>query len=1096
MLNLCYGIDWQENRRWLLRQICARADAGQGGSILVTPEQFSHDAERCLCQAGGDQISRYAEVLSFSRLADRVFSVCGGAADVTMDRGGRLLAMASAVGMVRSRLKVYGASGEKPEFLLQALETLDECKAFCLPPEALRQASAMAQGAFSVKLEELALLAESYEAACENGTHDAASRLLQLLDALASCDYDRDKTFFFDGFSDFNGLELRVIQQLLADGCSVTMTLLCDDLQDGQDVFDGVRDTALQLAKAAGRAGCSVATQKLAAAPVCPAAEHLRRNLFAGRLTEFAEKGDYLQLYEAEDPYEEVAALTGQLLRQVQSGYRFRDLSVVCGDMYQPILQAAFARCHIPAYYAGTDEILAKPVIQTVLFALQAATGDMEQEEVFAYLKSGLSPVSRDACDRLENYVFTWNISGSGWQSPWTMHPDGFGKPWDDRSRRQLDMLNQDRQQAAAPLLRLRQAIRQAKNSGEQVLALYDFLEDISFSERMRTLAERLAAEGNLQGAQEYAQLYQILVSALEQFYHILGTTVRSGEEFYRLMRALLSQYDVGTIPAAMDCVRVGSVMSMRQSAARCRYVIGACDGLLPTEPAQSGLWSEEDRKCLRRLGLDVASGAPEKLGRELHGIYNVLTSAHSSLYLSAVRGRPAYLFQRLEEMFPHAHISPSTLPEVVLRSREAALEYLAQAGSDRSRQAQLEPLAQCLPEQAQTLQAVLAQAAYQSGPLSRDTVTALYGQTLSLSASKIDRLAKCRFAYFLEYGLRARERKRASFDASLYGEFVHYVLEHTARQTMAEGGFHVLPEGRVLELAEGFIHQYTQEVLPDLEGRPERLGYLYRRNLQEITEVVKDLCRELQVSDFEPAFFELEFRKGAEMPSVQVVGQYIRGEMVGKVDRVDLCRIGQTTYARVVDYKTGKKDFDYTDLLSGIGLQMLIYLFALEQGSRQSFGIQVQPSGVLYMPARCPVERMDYPPTEEEEPASRSVQRRKGLLLNDDAVLQAMERNEKTSFLPAKTTKDGEWTGDLASREQLAALRQFVERSLAGMADQIALGDLTPNPYYRGERENACQYCPYQTVCHVKSGAVAHRARRKKDIKEFWNEVEEERNG
>ena len=78
MLELLHGPDRTANSMELLEQICRNAKSGVSGQILIVPEQYSHETERALCMHGGETISRYAEVLSFTRLATRVFSVYGG----------------------------------------------------------------------------------------------------------------------------------------------------------------------------------------------------------------------------------------------------------------------------------------------------------------------------------------------------------------------------------------------------------------------------------------------------------------------------------------------------------------------------------------------------------------------------------------------------------------------------------------------------------------------------------------------------------------------------------------------------------------------------------------------------------------------------------------------------------------------------------------------------------------------------------------------------------------------------------------------------------------------------------------------------------
>ena len=128
MLQILQGTDQRTLRQVILRQICDHAKNGVTGQILVVPEQDSHEAERSLCRAGGDTISRSAEVLSFTRLADRVCASCGGVSRPVLDKGGRLIAMSLALEQVGSRLKLYGTGRKKPEFLMRLLSVLEELK--------------------------------------------------------------------------------------------------------------------------------------------------------------------------------------------------------------------------------------------------------------------------------------------------------------------------------------------------------------------------------------------------------------------------------------------------------------------------------------------------------------------------------------------------------------------------------------------------------------------------------------------------------------------------------------------------------------------------------------------------------------------------------------------------------------------------------------------------------------------------------------------------------------------------------------------------------------------------------------------------------
>ena len=158
MLHLIIGRDWTANRQEILKRISADVAAKRSGRILMVPELISHDTERRLCAAAGDTASRYAEVLSFTRLARRVSDSVGSAAQECLDNGGRVVAMAAAARQLHSKLKAYASVETRPEFLTGLIYAVDEFKRCCITARDLMAASGRAEGVLAQKLEELALL--------------------------------------------------------------------------------------------------------------------------------------------------------------------------------------------------------------------------------------------------------------------------------------------------------------------------------------------------------------------------------------------------------------------------------------------------------------------------------------------------------------------------------------------------------------------------------------------------------------------------------------------------------------------------------------------------------------------------------------------------------------------------------------------------------------------------------------------------------------------------------------------------------------------------------------------------------------------------
>lgn len=1080
MLEITLCRDRKLATRTAIKRICEAAQQKRAGQILVTPEQFSHDAERHLCLLGGDDISRYAEVLSFSRLASRVFSVEGGAAEGETDACGRLLMMAMAVEQVRSRLKVFASAATKPEFLLRLIDTLEEFRSYCVTPQALRSASQQLSGALAVKTEEFALLMESYAGVCANCGQNPQTRLNRLLAALETGDFAEGKHFYFDGFTDFNGIQREILAQLLADGAELSVYLTCDALEHPAQQFETAQETARLLLAMAKQQGVRAELHRLEGAETAPALAFLREKLFAGGNDAYPDGQDAVALRLAPEIHAQCRWTAGELLRLASLGVRWREMTVAFADeACRPVLQSLLRSAEIPAYFAGDRDLLSEPIIRFVLTSLEAATGGMEPETVLSYLKSGFSPLTGDRTDRMENYILLWNIRAGQWDKPWTMNPYGFTRAMDENGQALLDTLESDRKLALEPLLALRDALRRAQNTAQMVLALNDFLETLSFRERINELASQLFESGELQRAQEYAQLYGILCKVLEQTYGVLGKSVRTPEEFFAVFRTALGQYAIGSIPASLDCVRVGDLMSQRRCDTEYLFLLGANEGCFPAAAENRSLLTDSERMSLMNLGIGVSPTADGRLSRELACIDDVLSAPRKRLYLCAVEGTQAFYFRRAERLFPGS-LKEAQDTELILRSEREYLTYLS---------GHLRALPQT--EQPEALRPLRRAQSYETGELTPQTVRALYGRTLHLSSTKIDCLAGCRFAYFLQYGLKARRQKAAQLDASLYGTFVHYVLENTVRQVEAEGGFAAVALGRVLELAEQYMERYAATELASL-CESERERYLFRRTFEEVRQIVAELYDELSVSQFRPTWFELDFSSHGALPAVRIAGQKLSAELEGFVDRADLWRQGERLYVRIVDYKTGKKDFDYTNIYHGLGLQMLLYLFALERQGSGLAGQSLTPAGVLYFPAR--VERItvqDKTSEEQIDSARQKSQKRKGLLLDDEAVLQAMEPCEGTPrFLPYRINKSGEREGKLADRQHLRLLEDYVFRTVAALIDELADGTITPNPYYKDGSQNACAWCDYQTLC---AGKAAPRWLEAIKDEDFWQRLEKE---
>jgi len=513
------------------------------------------------------------------------------------------------------------------------------------------------------------------------------------------------------------------------------------------------------------------------------------------------------------------------------------------------------------------------------------------------------------------------------------------------------------------------------------------------------------------------------------------------------------------------------------------------------------GILNDDDREELAQRGIRLAPSGMEQMGIELQNLYAALVQPREGLVVSYptadVSGaelRPAFVVDRLLTLFPELRIEHEGTDKAYrLTARIPALETAGTApGGILWRYfADDEVLA---PPMA----AMERAAALKRGSLSRSAVQSLYGERISMSASRVERLRSCHFAYFMEYGLKAMARRAAAFDAPQIGTFLHYLLEHVTKDVLDRGGFAAVGEEDLHALVRRYIEQYAAEVLQNLEGRNARFRYLFARLRNTAYAVVDQIAEEMRCSDFVPLAFELSFGERGELPAVTVSEPDAELRIGGKVDRVDGWVKDNRLYLRVVDYKSGKKAFDLAAVRMGLDIQMLLYLFALKKEGKQRFGMDIEPAGVLYLPARDEILSAERNITPEQLQSQREKElRRTGLLLSEPEVLQAMEHEALQSprFLPVRVNREGDVSGALASADQLGRLGQYVERLLHQIAREVRDGNIDADPCCHNEDDSFCKYCDWADACHFQDGRDGDHLHYILPVKpeEFWRQVEEE---
>lgn len=1079
MLHLIFGRAGSGKTEYAHRLIEEQVRAG-GEAIAMVPEQGSFDCERALLRRLGPRDARRAEVLSFTRLSDRVGREYGGFAGRRLNDTGRTLFMSLALEQVSDRLTVYRRPAENSDFLALLLGASAACKMGAASPEALMQAAAgLTEGVLRSKTEELGLILAAYDALVAEQFLDPQDDLTRLAQQLQTHPFFRGRTVVLDAFKGFTAQEFAVLDCILAQAQDCWITLCTDQLDDpehGAGLFSNVRRTAQRLIDSARRHDVPVAAPVTLepgarfASPMLRAAEAA---LFRSEKSVYAGAPDgSVVLAAAANKYEEADWIAAEIHRMAREEHRpWRDFTIIVRREadYAGVLDRALRRAGIPCFMDVPADVTAAPLMADALAALEAANTGMDSDAVFRCLKTGLFGLTTDEIAALENYTFLWSIDRDAWLSEWAGHPRGFADEWTDDDRAVLAQLNALRARVAEPFGALRRRMDAGGTGAELAVALYNFLTDTGAAEHLTNAAAALTQDGDPDAADAELRLWNLLMDILDQTALVLRQPL-SGRKYARLLELAIASAKLGELPQSLNEVTVGGADRTRPAAPKVVFLAGAVQGVFPAATDSGGLFTDRERRLLAERGLDIARSSEEQTVEERFLAYTAVGSPSERLVVSywgattAGEGTlPSELVSALTHTFPALTAQTcdrsSALPET---EAEAFDRLAAHWGESTAEQAALQAWFTRDPQRADAMAAV-ARAAQREPFRFADSAAAqrLFGTRMRLSPSRVELFYQCPFRYFCRYGMNAQERRPAKIDALEYGTLIHDLLEQTLRaRTAAE--LNAMSDRVLAEWVQQLLEDYLERRLGGRADKSERFLTLYARFAQIAAQLLRYIAAELAQSRFAPAAFELEIAPGSVKPVHIALPDGGSIEIVGKIDRVDYLELDGVPYVRVIDYKTGAKKFSLNDILCGVNMQMLLYLMTLHESGFA--GKKPEPAGVLYLPARSPriSASHDLPP-EAVADAAAAEMRMSGMVLQDDRVIRGMEPGVRGVYIPVKLKKDGtpDAHSSLYTLEQFGIISRHMKRLVAQMGAQLHRGEIDAAPL-----DKICARCGYAAVC------------------------------
>ena len=1091
--------------------------------ILLVPEQYSFEMEKNMSKLfQGEEKDKYlrSRVLSFKTMSSIVFSKVGGLTDVNINSSGKAMMIYKSIDRIASELKVYGKSSSQSGFVGSITDMISELKQYNVSPDMLENiAGEMENETLRYKLMDIAKIYGEFEKNLHENYVDSQDMLTSLAAKLEQCDYFKDAYIYIDEFTGFTPNQYGILRVLLKQAKEVYISLTIDSLTQftysKNDAFSRTKYTFEKLYKIAVEEGVKIHTninlntEEVKRFKGNDELKHLEAFYHAYPYRKYEKKTEHIRINEFNNLYDEVEQVAKEIVHLVRNkNVRYKDITVATRELnrYDFLVKSIFKEYEIPNFIDSKREAKSNPIIVLILSALEMRNRRYSYETMFRYLKSGLIGVSEEDISLLENYVLQNGIKGKKWfEERWDykVNPNYLAEE-SEFDLAQKERINETRDKVLEPIIKLQDKLKKPNKTVREIcIYVYEFLLDINIEETLENLINSFTEKGDLEIADEYSQVWQIVVDILDQMVELMGDEKISLDKFMKVISLGFDEYELGLVPPSMDQVLVSSIDRMKNANTKYLYLIGTTDGIFPLISKESGLLSDKDRETLGEKGVEVDIDSKTRTYEEQFLVYKALTYTSENLIISYPISdhegktlRPSIIISRLKKIFPNITMKSYVLKDLD-NSSERALEditvkaptfnELINAIKEFEIRGEINPVYLDLyryflddKEYKNKLEKVVSGLSYtnQVEKVEREKIKQLY-ENKNLSISKLERYAQCPFSYFIQYGLKAQERREYSFTAPDLGSFIHNILDIFSKSLNKDKlNWHEIDDDYIKSRVSLIVDEMISKIPGFILNSSERYKYLAYRLKKMLVSAISIISMQIKQGNFEPVDYEVSFRKNGKYPPIKIIlndGEEIT--LVGQIDRIDELEKDDSKYIRIIDYKSGDKSINLTEVYYGLQLQLLVYLDAIIESDRNK-KFNLKPAAILY-------NRIDNPIVKANEDQKDSIineeilkkLRMNGLVLKDVDIIGEMDHalkdgERKTSLvIPANFDKNGNigrYTKGVTEQE-FDILRQYVKHEVKELCERMVGGDISIIPC-KSKNGTSCDFCTYSSICQFDS--------------------------
>ncbi|MBU5486797.1 helicase-exonuclease AddAB subunit AddB [Clostridium sp. MSJ-8] len=1136
-IRFIYGRAGSGKSTFCLNEIKKKVTEDNNKLIYIVPEQYTFQRETMLLHVVGEAGLIKSQVLSFKRMAHRVFEKCGGRVNVVMSDSGKSMLIHKILQNTQDELKYFNRISREQGFTNIISDTLTEMKKYNITPEIIQEKiSDISNDELKNKLSDLQLIYNEYNKNVDEKVIDTDDELTLLANKLLISDIYDGAEIWIDEFTTFTPQQLDIIQ-ILAKRCKrVNITLCMDELSNGEnnevtDIFNGIKNTESKIIGLMQKSNINydgsidLNDNKDNRFAYNKELGHLEKYYYTYPIQSYNEDISNIRLYKASNTYDEIEVIAKEILRLVrEENYRYKDISVVCRniDNYEKITKVVFNEYKIPYFIDKKIDILSNPLVILILSAFEIYIKNWSYESVFKYLKSGLTGIGKEDIDILENYILANGIKGYRWTKEIVIEEE------DEKE----DIVNPQEimQKVREPLMKFHNKILKNSSVREICVAIYEFLLDIDIFNRINEWIDRFDKIGLQDKVTEYTQVPSIVLEILDQAVEVIGEEQIGAKEFYKILTAGFNSKEIGVIPVALDQVNIGDIARIKGREVKALFIIGVNDGILPAANKEEGILTDKDREELIEIGIELSSTTKLKAFEEQFMVYTAINLASDFLMISYPMAdfegkslRPSIVIQRIKRLFPKLQEESSiynlreendkyykisapipTFNELILAIRrnyenENVEEYWNDVYNWFEEDNEFKDKARD----------ILKGLNYNNlgDVVSREKLKSLYSTEsgrLMFSVSRLEKYSQCPFSYFIQYGLKAKDRKIYEFSAPDLGSFMHGVLEEFTDYVIEKNmSWSELDSKKCRDIVNKLIDDKLKEDENFILNSSNKYKYFTSRFKRIISKSVSVISEQMKSGEFE--VFSNEFVFGTNSsgaPIKLVLPSQEEVYLTGRIDRIDKLKLGEDTYIRIIDYKSGAKKFDLNELYYGLQMQLLVYLDAILKNSEYILKTKALPGAILYFRIDDPMIKSKSQ-LEDDEIKKQVLEKLKmnGLILKDAELVKAMDNNISTYSLiiPAGFKKDGDFSSSssVVTEEQFDILRRYVNQKMIELCEDMLSGKLRIEPCKI--QDNAyCSYCDYSSICQFDVGIKNNKYKiiPTKTSDDLWNKMRKKVDG